>query len=47
MIEDVAGLGKTLMAIAAAKIFEEEHSWQSLILCPKNLEAMWDDHIEK
>ena len=47
LIGDVVGLGKTLMAIATAKILEEEHGWQSLILCPKNLENMWDEHIQK
>ena len=47
LIGDVVGLGKTLMAIATAKILEEEHGWQSLVLCPKNLETMWDDHIQK
>ena len=47
LIGDVVGLGKTLMAIATAKILEEEHGFQSLILCPKNLETMWDDHIQK
>ena len=47
LIGDVVGLGKTLMAIATAKILEEENGWQSLILCPKNLEAMWDEHIQK
>ena len=47
LIGDVVGLGKTLMAIATVKILEEEHGWQSLILCPKNLEAMWDEHIQK
>ena len=47
LIGDVVGLGKTLMAIATVKILEEEHGWQSLILCPKNLEPMWDEHIQK
>ncbi len=47
LIGDVVGLGKTLMAIATAKILEEECGWQSLILCPKNLETMWDEHIQK
>ena len=47
LLGDVVGLGKTLMAISTAKILEEEHGWQSLILCPKNLEAMWDEHIQK
>ena len=38
LIGDVVGLGKTFIAIAVAKILEEEHGWQTLILCPKNLE---------
>ena len=46
LIGDVVGLGKTLMAIATAKILEEEQGWESLILCPKNLHDMWDDHIQ-
>ena len=47
LLGDVVGLGKTLMAITVAKILEEEHGWQSLILCPKNLEKMWEDHRQK
>lgn len=45
LIGDVVGLGKTLMAIAVAKILEEENGWQTLVLCPKHLEKMWKDHI--
>ena len=47
LIGDVVGLGKTLMAVTVAKILEEEHGWQSLVLCPKNLENMWDEQIQK
>ena len=47
LVGDVVGLGKTLMAIAVAKILEEEYGWQTLILCPKNLEKMWDDYKDK
>ena len=47
LIGDVVGLGKTLMAVTVAKILEEEHGWQSLVLCPKNLEGMWDEKIQK
>ena len=47
LIGDVVGLGKTLMAISVAKILEEEHGWQTLILCPKNLENMWEDQRQK
>ncbi len=47
LIGDVVGLGKTLMAIATAKILEEEKGFQSLILCPKNLQDMWEDQKQK
>ena len=47
LLGDVVGLGKTLMAITVAKILEEEQGYQSLILCPKNLEKMWDGYIQK
>lgn len=47
LMGDVVGLGKTLMAISIAKIFEEEHGYQTLILCPKNLEGMWNDHKDE
>ena len=44
LIGDVVGLGKTLMATAVAKIFEDDHDQETLILCPKNLVPMWEDH---
>ncbi len=47
LIGDVVGLGKTLQAVAIAKILEEENGWQTLILCPKNLERMWEDYRDK
>ena len=47
LIGDVVGLGKTLMAIATAKILEEEQGFQSLVLCPKNLQEMWEDQRQK
>ena len=47
LIGDVVGLGKTLMAIATAKILEEERGFQSLVLCPKNLQDMWEDQKQK
>ena len=47
LIGDVVGLGKTLQAITIAKILEEENGWQTLILCPKNLRAMWEDYLAK
>ncbi len=47
VLGDVVGLGKTLMATTLAKIFEEDHGTQTLILCPKNLEKMWRDYVER
>ena len=45
LIGDVVGLGKTLMATALAKIFQEDHYTETLILCPKNLVKMWEDYV--
>lgn len=44
VIGDVVGLGKTLMATALARIFEDDHGLETLILCPKNLVPMWEDY---
>ena len=41
LIGDVVGLGKTLMAIVLAKIFENVYRHETLIICPKNLVDMW------
>ena len=46
LVGDVVGLGKTYIAIAVAKILEEENGWQTLVLCPKNLENMWNEYIQ-
>lgn len=47
LIGDVVGLGKTLMATAIARIFEEDYGLETLILCPKNLVRMWEDYREE
>ncbi|MCG8622706.1 MAG: SNF2-related protein, partial [Proteobacteria bacterium] len=47
IIGDVVGLGKTLMATALAKIFEEDYGFETLVVCPKNLVSMWEEYIEK
>ncbi len=47
LIGDVVGLGKTLMATALARIFEDDHDLETLILCPKNLVKMWEDYREQ
>jgi superfamily II DNA or RNA helicase len=44
LIGDVVGLGKTLMATALARIFEDDFGLETLILCPKNLVKMWEDY---
>lgn len=44
LIGDVVGLGKTLMATAVARIFEDDHDLETLIICPKNLVSMWEDY---
>lgn len=47
LIGDVVGLGKTLMAVALARIFEDDHGLETLILCPKNLVKMWEDYRDQ
>lgn len=47
LIGDVVGLGKTLMATALAKIFQDDHGTDTLILCPKNLVRMWQDYVDQ
>lgn len=47
LIGDVVGLGKTMMATALAKIFQEDFDTDTLIICPKNLVKMWKDYVEK
>ena len=47
LLGDVVGLGKTLMATAVARIFEDDHDLETLILCPKNLVPMWEDYREQ
>ena len=46
VIGDVVGLGKTLMATCLARIFEDDHGFSTLIICPKNLVQMWQYHVD-
>lgn len=47
ILGDVVGLGKTLMATALARVFQEPpHSLESLIICPKNLVGMWQSYAD-
>ena len=47
IIGDVVGLGKTLMATALARVFEDDHGLQTLIICPKNLVRMWKNYRDQ
>ncbi len=47
LIGDVVGLGKTVMATALAKVFQEDYDWETLIICPKNLVGMWQDYVDR
>lgn len=47
MLGDVVGLGKTLTAIATALMLEAAEDYTTLVLCPKNLVHMWEEHLEK
>ena len=46
LLGDVVGLGKTLMATALAKIFQDDQSWDTLIICPPNLVQMWQKYVD-
>ncbi len=46
MLGDVVGLGKTLTAIATALMLEAAEDYTALVLCPKNLEQMWQEHLD-
>jgi len=48
ILGDVVGLGKTLMATALARLFQDPpRSLETLILCPKNLVGMWEDYAHR
>jgi superfamily II DNA or RNA helicase len=47
LIGDVVGLGKTLMATALARTFEDDQNLETLIICPKNLVKMWQGYRER
>lgn len=46
MLGDVVGLGKTLTAVATALMLEAAEDYTTLVLCPKNLTRMWEEHLE-
>ena len=47
LIGDVVGLGKTIIATALAKIFEDDFFLETLIICPPNLKEMWEYYVYK
>jgi len=47
IIGDVVGLGKSMMATALAKVFEDDYHTETLIICPKNLVPMWEDYVHR
>ena len=47
LIGDVVGLGKTLMATAVARIFEDDYGLETLIICPPNLVTMWQGYVDE
>ena len=47
LIGDVVGLGKTRIGAALARMFEDDHGIESLIICPKNLVPMWERYREQ
>src|SRR5919205_1867552 len=46
MLGDVVGLGKTLTAVATALLLQAGEDYSTLVLCPKNLEEMWQKHLD-
>ena len=47
IVGDVVGLGKTLVASAVAKTFQEDRGDNVLVICPPKLEEMWKDYLHK
>ena len=48
ILGDVVGFGKTRMATALARVFQDPpYSLETLILCPKNLTGMWEDYAHR
>ena len=47
IIGDVVGLGKTLVGKAIAHLCEEDYGFSTLVICPKNLEKMWQGYIDR
>ena len=47
LIGDVVGLGKTLVASAVAKTFQQDQGNSVLVICPPNLREMWENYLHE
>jgi Helicase conserved C-terminal domain/PLD-like domain len=47
VVGDVVGLGKTLIGTALARVFQDDIGTETLIICPKNLAKMWQEHVDQ
>ena len=47
IVGDVVGLGKTIVASAVAKTFQEDQGDSVLVICPPKLKKMWGDYMHK
>ena len=47
IVGDVVGLGKTLIASAVAKTFQEDRGDNVLVICPPKLGGMWKDYLHQ
>lgn len=47
LLGDVVGLGKTLMATAVARVFQEDNDANTLVICPPKLVPMWQRYLEE
>jgi len=47
LLADVVGLGKTMMAAAVAKTFQEDDRSSTLIICPPKLKDMWTSYRKR
>jgi hypothetical protein len=47
LLGDVVGLGKTLMATAIARVFQEDDEANTLVICPPKLQPMWEGYLQE
>jgi len=47
LLGDVVGLGKTLMAVAVARVMQEDSGDNTLVICPPKLEPMWNRYLQE